>query len=129
MANLTHSSNDPKDNLRTAFDRLIIGNYPVSNSAVDNLIRLLSDSSWGLRSGAALALGKTGNKKAVAPLIETLADEDVEVRRAVIVALGQLGDPQAIDPLTRFIADPTWSIRTRAQEAIDQIMSKNKSDK
>jgi len=78
----------------------------------DSLINNLTarDKDYTVRAQAALALGWTGDKKAVRPLLEILekekpgTDQDpgsaiMEMRRFVIWALGKIGDPEAVPPL------------------------------
>lgn len=67
--------------------------------AVEPLIVALKDQDPYLRSGAAEALGKIGDARAVCPLITALNDEDLFVRRHAAYALGLIGDMRAIDPL------------------------------
>lgn len=79
---------------------------------VNELIELLKhgkDSS--IRSAAARALGKIGDKKAVIPLIETLDEEyfsfkevpDYEILKEAVYALGKIGDKRAIERLNDIV--------------------------
>jgi len=67
-----------------------------------------------LRSNAAAALGKIGDKRAVEPLLqvcEEISDSDrrmiIAVRLNALSALGELGDVRAIDVLLREIGEPS----------------------
>lgn len=66
---------------------------------VENLIRVLSDSTSPHRSQAADALGAIGDSQAVAPLIGVLDEYDRKLQIPVISALGKIGDKKAVDPL------------------------------
>jgi hypothetical protein len=70
-------------------------------SAMDFLIRALSDREKFLRQTAAEALGKIGDERAVDPLIARLGDETEEepVKAAAVDALGLIGDKRAVPPL------------------------------
>ena len=60
--------------------------------AVQSLIIALGDHNWRTRRGAAVALGKIGDARAVEPLISALKNED-ELRNAAIDALEQMVSP------------------------------------
>ncbi len=61
------------------------------------------DGGYPLRRNAAKALGKIGDKKAVAPLISCLDCSDFYVREAAAQALEMLGDSAAIPPLVKML--------------------------
>ncbi len=76
--------------------------------ATDVLILLLNDQDFLVASCSAEALGRTGDKKAVAPLIKAMKSEfnknrmfsgDNDLRESAVKALGQIGDRAAVDPL------------------------------
>jgi len=78
--------------------------------AVEPLItRLETGSTADLRQGAAEALGKLGDARAVEPLIAALNDTATPVRQSAAEALVRLGAPQAVDPLTIALKDETAS--------------------
>ena len=58
--------------------------------AVEPLIAALKDSYFGVRRGAASALGKIGDARAVEPLVAILKDSDWGVGKAAAIALDKL---------------------------------------
>ncbi len=91
-----------------------LGRFRVSEpSAIDGLIKALQDEDdrtvaggYPLRRNAARALGKLGDRKAVAPLIQSLHCSDFYVREAAAQALEQLGDKSAIPALMALLQAP-----------------------
>ena len=67
-----------------------------------------------MRSVAAEALGRLGNRRAVEPLLAALTDEDATVRRRAIGALGTIGDTRGLKPLIAALNDGEPTIRRRA---------------
>ncbi len=63
------------------------------------VIRQLTHTEYRMRAGAAFALGKIGDKQALAPLIKALNDSDPRVQQEVVDALAELGDQRAVAPL------------------------------
>jgi hypothetical protein len=64
---------------------------------VDVLARaLLNDSSYKVRTQAALLLGKLGDPSGVDPLIKSLGDDNKTVRAMAAQSLGKLGGDRAI---------------------------------
>ena len=77
-------------------------------SAVNALLYCLNNKNehYRIRFACADALGKIGDKYAVAPLIEVVKDEDEKslyIRESAASALGMLGDIRAIDPLVNIL--------------------------
>ncbi len=77
-------------------------------SAVTALLYCLNnkDENYKVRFACADALGKIGDKYAVAPLIDVVKDEDersVYLRESAASALGMLGDIRAVDPLVSIL--------------------------
>jgi HEAT repeat protein len=78
--------------------------------AVPLLLEALRDENGYVRSGAAEALGRIGDRRAVEPLIAALAlpedsedGEHVEACAQVVTALGLLDDSRAIPPLIHWL--------------------------
>ncbi len=65
------------------------------------LIERLSHEHAGIRSAAALALGKAGDKTASEALVKRIGDENRDVRESAVLALGLLKDPAIIPTLVR----------------------------
>jgi len=96
---------------------------------VQGLLRALSyPKHSGVRRGAAEALGRIGDSRAVEPLIAALKDEDFLVRGAAAQALGEIGDLRAVEPLAAALkdeehtrscaADALWRLGTPAVEPL-----------
>lgn len=84
-----------------------ISNYK-DTSTVNSLLYCLNNKSenYKIRLACADALGRIGDKYAVAPLINVVQDENeksVYVKESATFALGLLGDISAIDPLVSII--------------------------
>jgi HEAT repeat protein len=89
---------------------------------VEKLIEQLKDEDDDVRSSAAEALEKIGDKRSVFPLIEMLSDPDEEVLEYTCMALGKIRDERAVLPLIEFIetsdsneADIYFAIRALGQ--------------
>lgn len=88
------------------------------------------DEHYKVRLACADALGRIGDKYAVAPLIDVVKDEDeksVYLRESAASALGLLGDMRALDPLTNIletkqgIIDRFTYLKERAIEALTKM--------
>jgi HEAT repeat protein len=71
----------------------------IGTPSVEPLIASMKEDDNRIRRGAAHALCKIGNRRAVGPLIEALKDENLEVRKNAAQALGEIQDPVAVVPL------------------------------
>ncbi|MEQ9549141.1 MAG: HEAT repeat domain-containing protein [Coleofasciculus sp. G3-WIS-01] len=88
-----------------------LGKFRVRETAViEALIVALEEEAdcteaggYPLKRNAARALGKLGDRKAVAPLINCLDCSDFYVREAAAQSLGMLGDPVCIPQLMRLL--------------------------
>ena len=72
----------------------------IGKAAVPALVVTLNyqgRNSSSVRGGAAEALGKIGDARAVEPLIQALKDKDDDVRRNAAEALGKIGDVRATE--------------------------------
>jgi hypothetical protein len=89
---------------------------------------LASGADFRLRVGAALTLGKTHAKAAIAPLVGALDDVDPAVRVAAAAALGVLGHKEATDALrARLAREPSQAVRTALESAIAKLESSRES--
>lgn len=96
----------------------------LGEQAVDPLIMILIDEgqqSSDARSGAARALGKIGDPRAVEPLIVALKDEAYMVRSGAASALGEISDPRAVDPLIEALSDDEWVVLGSVATALGEI--------
>ena len=94
--------------------------------AVERLLNYLKDPETKVRSSAASALGRFGDKRAIDPLIEMLKDTDSQVRSCAAGALGgsgtnKLNDPRSVEPLIKLLKDPDISVRMVAIQSLDDI--------
>jgi HEAT repeat protein len=88
---------------------------------VDPFSSLLGDENYRVRQGAAIGLGKLGDRKAVEPLLKALETErEEDVRNSEVQALGILGGPEAIKSLSRISSDKDEYkfVRTNAEKAL-----------
>lgn len=103
-----------------------------NTSVVSSLLYCLNnkDENYRVRLACADALGRIGDRFAVAPLIEVVTDEDeksVYLRESAVSALGLLGDSRAIDPLVSIletkqgIMDKFSFLKERAIEALNKM--------
>jgi bilin biosynthesis protein len=91
----------------------------MGDPATQPLIKLLDNPDWKIRGGAAWALGRIGNKKAVEPLIKSLQDESGFVRSGAAWALGTIHDERALEPLTKARNDKSSYVRRTAEKFLD----------
>lgn len=105
-----------------------------NTSAVSALLYCLNnkDENYRVRLACADALGRIGDRFAVAPLIEVVKDENeksVYLRESAVSALGLLGDTRAIDPLVSIletkqgIMDKFSFLKERVLEALSKMNS------
>ncbi len=103
-----------------------------NTDVVSSLLYCLNnkDENYRVRLACADALGRIGDRFAVAPLIEVVKDEDeksVYLRESAVSALGLLGDVRAIDPLVSIletkqgIMDKFSFLKERAIEALIKV--------
>jgi HEAT repeat protein len=92
---------------------------------IPDLMALLSDQTWKVRSWAARLLGRIGPKAdaAVSSLVIALEDDMVEVRACAAYALGLLGGEAtiAIPMLEKTLRDPNQHVRNSAHMAIRKL--------
>ena len=86
------------------------------------LVRGLDDLEDEVRAKSATALGRLGDRRAIAYLLEhLLGDPAPFVRARIAGTLGQFDDTEVIDRLVRALGDPAWWVRMRSVEALEQI--------
>lgn len=89
---------------------------------IGSLIEAIQNADEQVRSDATMALGQSGDKRAVEPLIELLKHHhDPNVRWSVIQALWRLGDQQALKPLLAALKDKDSYVRRAAAYALGQL--------
>lgn len=100
-----------------------------NTDVVSSLLYCLNnkDEHYRVRLACADALGRIGDRFAVAPLVEVVKDEDeksVYLKESAVSALGLLGDSRAVDPLVSIletkqgIMDKFSFLKERAIEAL-----------
>jgi len=124
----------------------------IGEAAVDPLIRALREGDGNLRWGAAIALGKIRDPRAVEHLIRALADKyenvraesatslagigkpalgpllsflkfsDGPARLEVVSALGEMRDSEAIQPLLQMLENAEEEERKEIADALDKIL-------
>ena len=103
-----------------------------NTNVVSSLLYCLNNKheNYKVRLACADALGRIGDRFAVAPLIDVVKDEDeksVYLRESAVSALGLLGDTRAVDPLVSIIEakqgimDKFSFLKERAIEAITKM--------
>ncbi len=93
----------------------------IGSPAVEALIVALDDSNPGVRAGAARALGKIGDARALSALIFRLQhDSHAEVRKSAVWAL-HMGEAHAIDALVRALHDEDEWVRFGAVIVLSKI--------
>jgi HEAT repeat protein len=76
------------------------------------------------RWGAAEALGKMADPRAVEALIPLLGDPDWRVRMKTAWALGRIGDARAAPYLNRLARDESEAVRDMAKEAVQELLKR-----
>jgi HEAT repeat protein len=89
----------------------------IGEPAVNPLLRALREGDGNLRWGAAIALGKIRDPRAIEPLIGALADKYENVRAESASSLAAMGKP-ASGPLLRFL---TFSDRPERLEVVTAL--------
>jgi HEAT repeat protein len=89
--------------------------------AVDLLTGELGRGEPESTRSAIVALGRIGDRRAVAPLIALLTEDHREQWVAVATALSRMGDGRAFEPLLTLLGDPDSSVRQAAIGALNSI--------
>ncbi len=93
----------------------------IGMAAVEPLLMVLDDPNPNVRSGAARALGKIGDPRALGSLIFRLRyDTDVEVRKSAVWAL-HMGGARSVGPLIESLRDPDEWVRFGAVIVLAKI--------
>lgn len=102
-----------------------------NTAAVTPLLYCLNnkDENYKIRLACADALGKIGDRYAVAPLINVVQDEEeksVYLKESAATALGLLGDLRAVEPLVNILEAQKgiWSKFTFLKERVIEALSK-----
>ena len=110
---LLRNADSAQDDVREKYNNVrvmcakAIANHK-NTDVVSSLLYCLNNKNenYRVRLACADALGRIGDRFAVAPLIDVVNDEDeksVYLRESAVSALGLLGDSRAIDPLVSIL--------------------------
>ena len=139
LGKITIAENIPKDNF---INVRVMAAKAIANikdtSPVNALLYCLNNKNenYKVRFACADALGKIGDKYAVAPLIDVVKDEDeksVYLRESAASALGMLGDARAIDSLVGILetknglVDKFTFLKERVLEALGKLSATDNS--
>ncbi len=91
---------------------------PHHGGVYDLIYTAASGSGTTERLSAVVALGKSGDPRAVRPLVNLLGDTDVEIRLAVTTALGRLKSGRPVDELIERMRDKGEQNVIREQAAL-----------
>jgi HEAT repeat protein len=98
-----------------------IGEWSGSLPGTGGIYRLIAQAGGGAgqrdRIGAVIALGESGDPRAVRPLIQCCNDEDSEIRGHVTDALFKLRSGRAVDALLERLKDKSEQPPTRQRAA------------
>ena len=92
----------------------------IGEPAVEPLIFALREGDGNLRWGAAIALGKIRDPRAIDPLIRALADKYENVRAESAKSLAAIGKP-ALGQLVRFLQNSDRSVRIEVVTALGEL--------
>jgi len=97
---------------------------------LDSTINLLATSSdWRVRTQAAIALGASGDKSAVAPLCAALDDTNDAVRGLSAAALGRLKNPKALPCLKAHLGETSANVHSVIEKSVNVLQGGGKPGK
>jgi HEAT repeat protein len=91
---------------------------PHRGEIYDLIYTAVSGTGTAERLRAVVALGKSGDPRAVRPLVNLLGDTDKEIRLAATTALGILKSGRPVDELIERLQDRSEQMATREQAAV-----------
>ena len=91
---------------------------PHSGGVYDLIYTAVSGTGLAERLRAVVALGKSGDPRAVRPLVDLLGDTDPEIRLAATTALGNLKSGRPVDELIERLQDRNEQMVIREQAAV-----------
>jgi HEAT repeat protein len=98
---------------------------PHQGGIYDLISAAVSENGTEERLPAVVALGKSGDPRAVRPLVDLLTDPDVQIRLAAATALGSLKSGRPVDELIGRLQDRNEerAVREKAAAALTAIRS------
>jgi HEAT repeat protein len=91
---------------------------PHSGGVYDLIYRAVFGTGTTERLRAVVALGKSGDPRAVRPLADLLGDTDTEIRLSATTALGNLKSGRPVDELIGRLRDRSEEMVIREQAAV-----------
>jgi HEAT repeat protein len=91
---------------------------PPCGGVYDLIYTAVSGTGPAERLRAVVALGKSGDPRAVRPLVDLLGDADPEIRLAATMALGNLKSGRPVDELIGRLHDRSEQMVIRKQAAV-----------
>jgi hypothetical protein len=91
---------------------------PHSGGVYDLIYTAVSGTGPAERLRAVVALGKSGDPRAVRPLVDLLGDTDTEIRLSATTALGWLKSGRPVDELIGRLRDRNEQTAIREQAAV-----------
>jgi len=104
--------------------------YRPDHEILPVLLEALDDPISDVRHAAILALGRRGDRDAMAELLrpKIIAAPEANIRWAATTALGKLGDHRIIDQLVGLVHDEEWLVRNEAlvvlREKVAEIIAR-----
>ncbi|MFN7140896.1 MAG: HEAT repeat domain-containing protein, partial [Limisphaerales bacterium] len=115
----------PSDPSLPALQGIIVQDWAkvisLGESAVEPLIRALSQFDSLSQKNAAIALGEIGSSLATDALLQALESVDMGVRKAAVEALAKIGDVRAVEGLMQARNDSLKPVRDAAELALKQL--------
>src|SRR5512137_419165 len=91
---------------------------PRNGGVYDLISTAVSGTGTAERLRAVVALGKSGDPRAVRPLVDLLGDTDTEIRLSATTALGHLKSGRPVDELIERLRDRNEEMVIREQAAV-----------
>ena len=91
---------------------------PHSGGIYDLIYTAVSSTGTADRLRAVVALGKSGDPRAVRPLVDLLNDSDEEIRLSATTSLGSLKSGRPVDELVGRLRDRSEQMVIREQAAV-----------
>jgi HEAT repeat protein len=92
--------------------------FPQSGGVYDLIYTAVSGTGTADRLRAVIALGKSGDPRAVRPLVDLLGDPDTEIRLSATTALGNLKSGRPVDELIERLRAQSEEMVIREQAAV-----------
>jgi HEAT repeat protein len=101
---------------------------PAAPHVVATLCRRLTHHDSEVRTAAARALGRTGDRSAASALVAALTDPEWPVRAQAARALGRIGDAGCAPALAACLTDRAWWVRRHAAYALAALGDQGRTE-